>query len=172
MKRIISVFILLILLSSCSVQENMSPHIFVGRLQKVDDSIVIDIDNMFSENGKYVCYGKYAQTADVVFQMTVNEQGSIKKISLACNQKDKADLFIECVKSVIDIYSDDGSETVKNSLFVKKKISDECIYYDTQWYSYSAVLSENGLFFSAESKKLSPQSEVEFSLKPNDIVEY
>ncbi len=172
MKRIISVIVMLLMLSSCSQQINLNPYIFFERLEKADKNLVAETENIFSQDGNYVCYAKYCDTVNTAFQLYTDDDGNVKKISLACNQADKADLFIECVKSVISVYSDDETETVINSIFKEKKISNECLYYDTQWYSYSAILSEKGLFFSSESKKLSPQTEVELSLKPNDIVEY
>ncbi len=175
MKKLICfVFTLsLFALSACSVQETVSPLIFINRVQKHDKNILFDVSNTFIENERHVFYTTYSGNSEIVFEISVNEQGDAEKINLACNQTDKIDSFVSCVQSVAETYApDDDAKTVVSELFLSRELSDRCLYYDTQWHEYSAVLSEKGLFFSVESKKLVPRSDVEFSLKQNDIVTY
>lgn len=173
MKRIVALLLVFLTLTACSVQEKMSPMIFIERIGQTDKKLIIDTENLFFENKNLVCYAVYAQKTKLVFEISTDEHGNSDKISLACIQTDKAPDFILCAKSVFSVCSpDDDSDAVFKELFGSKELSDECRYYETQWHSYAAVLSENGLFFSIENKKLVPQSEVEFSLKQNDIVEY
>ena len=173
MKRIAALLPVFVTLTACSVQEKMSPWIFVERMRQTDKNLVIDTENSFFENEKMVCYAVYADKTKLVFEISTDEHGNSDKISLACVQTDKAADFVLCAKSIASVYStEDDSDNVAKELFGTKELSDECRYYETQWRSYAAVLSENGLYFSVESKKLVPQTEVEFSLKQNDIVEY
>lgn len=170
MKRTVISFILILGLTACSVQENMSPELFFERLQKYDNSI--SIENSFYEDKSYVCFALY-HNADIVFDILSDDSNNAKKINLACSDTDKINEFIDCTESVIKIYApDDNPQEVVENLFDNKTANNEFIYYNTQWHTYSAVLSDNGLYFSVSSKKLMPESEVEFSLKQNDIVEY
>lgn len=173
MKRIIAIFFALFLLASCSLQEAVSPEIFTQRLCKADENIVPDDRLCFYSENVYTFYFSYADCLKSVAEIHIDEQGNAKKINLACSRTDKIDLFIQCVKSFISVYSPtENSEEIITALFEKKTLDSKFSFYETQWYIYSVVLSENGLYFSTESKKLSPQSEVELSLKSNDIVEY
>lgn len=173
MKRLVFLVVALLLLTACSVQETVSPQIYMDRIQKNDKNISFNSSDAFLENINYVCFVRYAQNADIMFEIAMNEQGSAKKINLACTQTDKIDLFVQCAQSAAETYApDDDAQRVISELFKSREISDKCLYYDTQWHAYSAVLSENGLYFSVESKKLVPQSDVEMSLKQNDIVTY
>lgn len=170
MKRTVFSVLLLLCLTACSVQENMSPELFFDRLQKFDSNI--SINNSFYDNENFICYMLY-HNADIIFEIqTDNEKNSIK-INLACTDTDKINEFTDCAESVIKIYApDDDINTVSKNLFDNKNINNNFTYYDTQWHSYSASLSDNGLYFSVSSKKLMPESEVGLTLKQNDIVEY
>ncbi len=173
MKKIFCLISVLLILGSCSVQEKVSPMIFMKRIIKTDNNLNADIDSSFVEDNNYICFAKYAEKTDVVFEIKTDEGGNVKKISLACTQADKTDDFIDCVSSVIKTYApDDDIQSVLSSILLTKNTSDNFSYHETQWYLYSSAVTENGLYFSVENKKLIPQSEVEFSLKQNDIVEY
>lgn len=171
MKRAVCIFFSLLFLTACSVQEKVNPQIFIERIQKNNKNIAVE--NSFYEDAAFVCFAVYNGNTDIVFEIETDEQKNAKKISLACSQTDKADDFISCAECIIKTYApDDDSGQVIKELFSQKEINGKFNYYETQWYSYSSVLSENGLYFSAEIKKLVPQTEVEFSLKQNDIVTY
>ncbi len=173
MRKICFVFAVLFFISSCSAQEKVSPEIFVERLCAADENAKPDAELFFIDGEVYTYYISYAQTLNLVVEMNTDTQGNVKKINLACSETDKADMFIQCVKSVICVYSpDEDADKILNEIFPAENRDSTFLYCETQWYMYSAVVSENGLFFSTENKKVSPQSEVEFSLKPNDIVEY
>lgn len=175
MKKIIIVInaVLIVFLAACSVQEKVSPDIFVERLSAANDSFVFETESCFIDGNKAVFFAKYNNEIDTVFEITEDEQGNAEKISLACTQADKAELFISCVKNVIETYSpDDNSDEILTALFEKIINDGKNKYYETQWHSYSAVFSKEGLFFSVKNKKLIKESSVEFSLKENDIIEY
>ncbi len=173
MRKIPIVFILIFMLSSCSLQEKVSPEIFIQRLCAEDENIMVDDSLCFNKNNVFTAYFSYADSADFVLETDVDGLGNAKKINLACAQTDKVVLFKKCVESVISVYSpDENTDEIIDSLFPEKESYGKFTYYETRWYVYSAVLSEKGLYFSSENKKLSPQNEEALSLKPNDIIEY
>lgn len=175
MKKILVMInlVLIAFLTACSVQEKVSPDIFIERLSERNENFVFDTENCFVEDKKYVFFAKYDIVIDTVFEITTDEQENAEKISLACVQTDKAESFISCTKKVIETYSpDDNADEIITALFDNTKLDEKNRYFETQWHSYSAALSKNGLFFSVKNKKLIEESSVEFSLKENDIVEY
>ena len=173
MKKIAFIIALAMFLSSCTVQEKMSPWIFIERVNKNDNNIIFDVNDSFYSNESFVCYASYNGKKGFCVEIPVDENGNSEKISLACADSDKTDEFVLFSKCIINTYSpDDSVDDVLNHLFENIEINNEFIHYETQWYDYSATFSEHGLYFSVESRKISPRSEVEFSLKPNDIVEY
>lgn len=173
MKRIFAVFVALFMLVSCSLQEKVNSEILTERLCETDKNILPDPELCFRQGDRSTFYFTYAESLFFVAELYSDGQGNVKKINLACDNTDKIDLFVQCVKSFEDVYvPDENSDEINAALFKEKKFSGKFSFYETQWYLYSAVLSENGLYFSIENKKLSPQTEVELSLKPNDIVEY
>lgn len=170
MKKLIFVLILPIILCSCSVQETVNPRILIERIVKNDENV--KFENQFYEDDTYVSFAKYSGI-DVVFKFETDENENVKKINLACLNTGKVNGFINLIYTVINAYTpEDDTAQIINELFSERKLNGEFLYYETQWHSYSAVLSEKGLYFSVSCKKLIPESEVEFSLKPNDIVEY
>lgn len=169
-KTAILMIIICLLFNSCSVQENVNPQILIERIIKSDENVVVH--NSFYDEESFVCYVKH-KNSDFIFKFETDENENVKKINLACLDTDKVNDFIDFVQTVIGVYSpDDNRAEISENLFDERKMNDECLYYESQWHSYSAVLSEKGLYFSVSSKKLMPESEIEFSLKPNDIVEY
>lgn len=170
MKRTIISILLILSLTACSTQEKMSPELFFKRFEKYDSNI--SINNSFYDKESYICYSLY-HNAEIIFEISTDSDNNSTKINLACTDTDKVNEFIDCAESIIIIYApDDNPLNIIENLFISQKINNEFRYYDTQWYTYSSILSDNGLFFSVSGKKLTSQSEVEFSLKQNDIVEY
>ena len=147
----------------------MSPDIFFGRLSKQIDIFDFEHSENFLENSEYVCFVKDDAGTEHVFELALNDAGDINKISLACNKTDKAENFISHIKNVIIIYaSDENANEIIDSLTENGKISAGLNYYETQWHLWCAYSDNNGLYFSVTNKKLTAQSEVEFSLKPNE----
>lgn len=172
MKRVIIAFVTLIFLSSCSAQEKVSPDIFIERFSAADENVTFNGNPEFCDDGKYTYYFTYAGLP-LVAEIHIDGQENAKKINLACSEAGKAELFRQCAESVICVYSpEEKADEIIDLLFRGKDRDGTFLYHETHWYTYSVVLSENGLFFSMENRKLSPRSEVELSLKPNDIVEY
>ena len=173
MKKIVSLLLLITFLSSCSVQEKVNINLLTERLCQYDESFIINESLSFSQENYNTVFFSYGGEKDFVMETHADGQGNTKKINLACNSTDKIDLFSQCVKSIISVYApDEDSGKITDELLKNKETGNGVIYYETKWYSYSARLSEGSIYFSVENRKLSPRSEVEFSLKQNDITEY
>ncbi len=159
----------LLFFNSCSVQENMSPGIFFDRLIEKTDEFDFENSEQFLENSDYICFVNDSIGTEHVFELSLTDNGDINKISLACNKTDKAENFINHIINIIGVYAPkENINEIIGSLTENGKIPLGLTYYETQWHSWSTYSDKNGLFFSVTNKKLTVQSEVEFSLKPND----
>ncbi len=168
-KIILLSFVVLLLFSSCSVQEKMSPEIFFKRLSKQTDMFDFENSEQFLEKTDYICFVKDYTGTEHVFELSVTDSGDINKISLACNVTDKAENFISVIEQIIIVYSpEESTDEIINSLTENGKISNKMTYHETQWHSWCIYADENGQYFSVTNKKLTEQSEIELSLKPND----
>ena len=155
-------FIFIIVLSSCSLQEKMSPDIFIERLINNSEITII---NEFCENEKYVCYFSDKSNSNFIIRIDSDNSRNTKKICLVCTETIKTENFKSMTETVIKIYApNENTDEIISSLF-----SEEWNYFDSQWYRYSSAISENGLYFSIESAKLSTETDAEMTLKPNDI---
>ena len=166
--KLLFIMIFLLMLSSCSVQENMSSLIFIQRLEKQNKAVVIDTEDMYIKNDEYIVFAGDENEKPFVLSITVDDADNVKKICLACNNTNKAEDFKIFAENIIKAYSpyDDPTE-VLSMLF-----SEEWSYYDTQWYSYASSTMEDSMFFSVKSKKLSTESDARLTLKQNDITTY
>lgn len=162
-----------ILFSSCSVQENMSPAIFLNRLSKQTDVFDFENSEQFIDDNKYICFVNDNTGKEHVFELSLTETGDINKISLACIKTDKAENFISYIRQIIFVYAPEENENeIINSITENGKITDKIKYYETQWHSWCSYADKNGFYFSVTNKKLVEQTTVEFSLKPNDKIDF
>lgn len=170
MKKIIILLFIMIILSSCSVQEKMNSEMFIERLSKKDIQIEIKTSEIIYEDGKSYYYFISENNAKFLIVMYNDENKNINKISLTCNDINAEKDFMLYAKYIIDTFSfDDSSESVVKEIFKDAKINSGFSYYETQWYYYTSALSDNSMFFSIENKKLSQRKNTELTLKPNDI---
>lgn len=164
MKKIyvtLSIF-LIVILSSCSMQEKMNPEIFIERLIRNSE---ITIKNEFFENEKYVCYFSDKSNCNFIIRIDSDSGRNAKKICLACTETSKTENFKSMTETVIKTFApNEKIDEILSSLF-----SEEWNYYNSQWYRYSSAVSEKGLYFSIESVKLSTQTDAEMTLKPNNF---
>lgn len=173
MKRIIALLFSVVFLASCSAQEKVNINLLTERISEYDELFGIDESLSFSQDNCYTVFFTYGTDKNFVMETRDDGQGNTEKINLACTCTDKIDLFIQCVESVISVYaSDEDSGKITKELFRNKELNGGIHYYETKWYSYSARLSGDCLYFSVENRKLSPRNEVQLSLKQNDIIEY
>ena len=173
MKRITVILVLFSFLCSCSLQSEVTPRIFVNRLINADDKFVFDEYINFSHKNIHTYYFNYSENLYPVIEIWTDGHGNARKIDLACTQTDMVDLFTECTGKLISVYApEENVDDIINVLYGDKSVTDKFNYYESQWYLYSAIISGNGIYFSVENKKISPQSEIQLSLKANDKVGY
>ena len=171
MKKILPVLLsavsIFLLFCSCTVQEEVSPDLFISRFTETYPDYSVETDGMFYENEKSVLFANDSSGNRFAIEMTTDEQGRVRKISLACVDADKAENMFSFAKHILSVYAPhEDAQSVAKSLNSGKSFS----YYETQWYYYSFSSTEAGLFFSVENKKLSPEKDVGLTLKENDIV--
>lgn len=167
MKKIFYAFfpLVMLVLSSCSVQEKMNPHIFIQRLKDNYAEINIVNDEILFETENYFCFLIDKSNNKYVLQFETDSDGSIKKICLVAKKAVKTDNFNFVMESIIKTYSpSEDSNKIIDSLFI-----DDRNYFNTQWYRYSSLITEGNLFFSVENMKISTNTDAELSLKSNDI---
>lgn len=174
MRKIISIvlFLFVLLLSACSVQENMNPKLFLEKLAVINPELNLECSEQFYENNSYFCFVSDKNRTDFLIEILVNDSENVQKISLVCNQTDKAADFISCVRSIIETYAfGDNTDEILSALYENGEIKQKSIYYDTQWHNYISSASDLSVYFSVSSKKLIPESNAELTLKPNDRVD-
>ena len=143
----------------------MNPLIFIEKFSEISgDSIKIDTP-FYAEN-KCVFFFTDENNNEYVCELLTDKANNIKKICLVNDNVNKAESFINFSEIIINIFSPDD----KSSLILSELFKNKFDYTDSQWYSYSSVISEKGMFFSTESKKLLTESDAELTLKQNDII--
>lgn len=167
MKRIIILEILILLvLSACTVQEKVSPELYISRLTENADGFSVLSENIFYENKECYCFIKGDDGSGYALQIEADTGKNIKKICLAGMKTDKTDDFKMIAETLVKTYApDEAIEDIKAALF-----KNELDYYNSQWYRYSSAVTENGIFFSVENMKISTDSDAELTLKQNDLV--
>ncbi len=173
MKKFVFLLIILITLSGCSVQKTMNAKIFMDRLSEVNDFLIIENPEILTDESASFCFVTSKNGTDFLFEFLENDNGNIKKISFSCIKTEKAEDFVLYVRDIISVYSpNENTDEIIMNLTENGKIKQGINYFENQWYLYCANADENGLFFSVTNKELFPQSSVEFSLKPNDRIEF
>ena len=155
------------------MQKTMNPRIFLERLSVRNASLILKNPEIFSDDSSVFCFINDIKGTELLFEFSVDEAGNIKKIGFSCGETEKAEDFIEYIRDVVSVYSpDENSDKIIMSLTENGKLKNGMNYFENQWYLCCSNADKNGLFFSVANKELMPLSEVEFSLKPNDRVDF
>lgn len=166
-KTLLLVAALLLLLTSCSVQSEVNPDLFIGRFAQAYPEFTVDTEQTFYENGKCVVFINNSAGRRFAVEMTVDEADRVQKISLACTEADKADEFRYLAECVSELYApQEDFKEAANAVFEGKNYA----YRETQWYYYCFSKTETGLFFSIENKRLAPAKEERLTLKENETL--
>lgn len=167
MKKLFMIVVLTVLfLSSCTLQQEVNPDLFMSRLSESYPEISVESENAFYEESKCVVFVN-SSGMRYATEMTTDNNERVQKISIACAKTDNADKFISFAEKITAVYApDEDFGSVSEMLFGGERYS----YHETQWYYYAFSQNETGFFFSIENKKLAPQKEIELTLKENDIV--
>lgn len=170
MKKTVILVIILMLLSSCSVQEKMNAEMFFERFKKSGPELDFQNSEYFYTDDKCQLFIKNTNGTEFLIELFNDKKNNINKITITCSDtKAQAD-FLFCAKHIVKTFSfDDSAESVLNEICKDGKINKEFSYHETQWYYYALASNNNILFFSVENKKLSPDKNTDLTLKPNDI---
>ncbi len=161
MKKIFIVFLAVIFLASCSVQERMSADLFIERLTKNCEDIFIKKIMYHNETVK-ICIND-SKSKEYFIELDCDTYGNIYGISLIGD--DEFGDFVILTKHIMKTYSPDISiESVTDKLFI-----DNFNFVETQWYYISSAKKDEILFFSIENKKLTASKTTDLTLKNNDI---
>lgn len=165
MKKLSIVIVLILLLSSCSVQEKMNSVIFYDRFR---NTLVAEIttDEILFDNNRDIAFFTDKNGTDYALEFSLDEQGNIKKICLACTDTSKTDMMKYYFEKVINVYApSENTDEIIQSLF-----SNNWNYHSSQWYNYTFVKSDECFFASVENKKISTQSDAELTLRVSEII--
>lgn len=166
-KIIISVMLLniIFIFCACTVQEKMNPMIFIRHFTDSSGE-EFSIEESFDDNGRYIIFFSDKNSEKYVCELETDTFGNIKKICLAGNNTSKAERFEYLFKKVLDVYApNENPDEIIPDLFKNK-----WNYVSTQWYDYSYIVSDEGMFASIENKKLATESDARLTLKQSDII--
>ena len=162
-RMIFFAFLPIIVFSSCTRQENMNTDIFLKRLFETEEFSAVK-EEKFNINGNDYVYFNHSGT-NFVCEIKSDESENIKKICLAGNETDKAEIMKNYCRMIINVYApQENAEEILSNLF-----NGTWDYHDTVWFRYSSVKSDYGLFFSIENRRYSTETDAELTLKQNDI---
>lgn len=163
-KLILLFFVLTVILCSCTVQEKMNPIIFTERFSELMNDEII-IEESFSDNGRYIIFFSNISGEKYVCELSTDNSDNIKKICLASNNTSKAESFEYFFEKILKVYAPNENVTEIIPNLFKNKWN----YHSSQWYRYTGVVSDEGLFASIENIKLSTESDAQLTLKQSDI---
>ena len=168
--RIISaiILILVLVLSSCSVQERISPEIFKSRTEKNYPEFVFENEGYYLNDYFYI-FAVY-NGSDIVFKIAVDENNTANKISISFEMNDNIKEISDIIKPVIEIFSPNED---------CKKIADELINKEGEFrysygkeYSYSLAVNGKNIYFDVFNNRLSDYTVPELTLKQHDTGAY
>ncbi len=165
LKILVTALTVMIALSACTVQEKMNPIIFTERFSAVMND-EITIEESFSDNGRFIVFFSSKNGDRYVCELLTDNSDNIKKVCLASNNANKAESFDYIFRKILNVYApNENTEEIIPNLFKNK-----WNFYTSQWYRYSCIKSDENIFASIESVKLSTQSDAELTLKQSDII--
>ena len=163
MKKIVALILVIITLSSCTVQENMSPAAFIERLEEADDSVAADTENAFFAQGEYICRLSYGVADGFLLKISADSHSYTSKICLVYSGSDGQEDFVGCCKSITEIYApSEDVDTVASELFGKK---EGFAFYESERYLYAYYDNEENIYFCIENRMLSEKTEAELTLR-------
>lgn len=162
--KIIFVLFILVMLSSCSVQEKASPEIVVKRLKAGYSEFVFENDGFYSDGNYYIFFNFKNTTA--LIKMETDKNNSVARISVSFESDDNNDVVFDLIEPLITVYSlkEDCTEIIK-SLSCEK---DGFSYAYGHDHIYSLVRNGKNIYFEIINNRLSEYSAPQLTLKQND----
>ncbi len=171
MKKIIPVLIAIVLvLTSCSKQEGVTPEIFIERACASMKCAELDTDNAFRDENGYHCFGNLSDE-EILLTCRTDENNIVYEACVTSIKQGLSDELRSVCVELIGIFSDEefAENTVETLITKANEIPS---YVETQWFTYCMMNSGNGFYFSVHDKKLKQESIPELTLKENDLAGY
>ena len=163
--RLFSILFLLIILSSCSVQEKVSPEILKTRIEKQYPEFIFNNNGIYKENSFYTF--AVFEEKKIIFKMNFDENYSVNKIALLFDNNNE---YENIIKPVIKTFSpNEDCEKIISELEQKK---EGFFYSYGKEYSYSLGVNEKNVYFEVFNNRLSDYKVPELTLKQNDRITY
>ncbi len=151
--------------SSCALQKEMTPEIFIERLCAADKRLTVDFENRYYINDRCYCFVKDEGMTEYILVMHTCENGSIKTVSVTSTETDKCEAFISFAEKITDVYSPaDDSNTVLKNVFLNGEMPKENVVYNTRWHEYSALSNDYAMYFSIDDLSLGERTVPELTL--------
>ena len=164
----LAIFLLLILLlPSCTVQERVSPLIFIDRLNEISDDFNFISENSYYDDNVFISFLDFKDLKSIAIKMQLSDDNSIIKISLITINNSRA---FELIKLLIETYS---PEEDSNVIFNELTGIEKGFYYSFgNEYTYSVFKSDKDIYFEVFINSQSDYSVPDLTLKPNDKIEF
>ena len=161
------IFAVMLLFSACTVQEAVSPDLFISRFADEFPDYQLETDGAFYEGDTCVLFANDVSGNRFAVEMTADSQGRLKKISLACADADKAEDLFSFARDIISVYAPgENADSILQSLDDGNYFS----YHETLWYSYAFSKTGSGLFLGIGNKHYASVSEPRLTLRENESV--
>ncbi len=168
--KILTACLLSLTFCSCSVQEKMNSEIFIERFSGSCAELDFQNSEIVYEESDCKMFIKNKAGIEFLIELKTDDRNNVNKINLVTTEIKAESSFVSIAGKITETYTpDDSSQTILNELFANGKIKNEFVFFETQWYYYSAAKTENAIYFSVENKKLSSEKNTDLTLKPNDI---
>ena len=118
------ILIMLLLLSSCTIQKDVNIDLFIERFCNKYPQYIVEYDKISNEKDRCILFISNDSGITFTVELTSGLQEKVKKISITCIETDKTKLLRDFAKDIIFIYDyDEDADSVISNLFI-------CIYKD------------------------------------------
>lgn len=162
--------LLLLLFSACSVQQEITPELFIRKLNKSLKEPLFDAENGFCYDNTFYCFSS-GTGPEYVISMLSDESLRVYHIGLTSPHTEKKEDFLSLVRSIISEYApDEDCEAVISALTCGENGIPS--YHDSTHYSYSFISTDKGLSWSVSNNIIKEKEIPELTIKENDLKEY
>lgn len=159
--------LLILLLPSCTVQERVSPLIFIDRLNEISADLNFISENSYYDDNVFISFLDFKDLKSIAIKMQLSDDNSIIKISLITINNSRA---FELIKLLIETYSpEEDSNVIFNELTGTEK--GFCYSFGNE-YTYSVFKSDKEIYFEVFINSQSDYSVPDLTLKSNDKIKF
>lgn len=152
------------------MQEGVNTVVFSERFSSSLKDFESYSDNAFFDDDGYHCL-YVSNVENFMLNLYRNESEIIYEASIVSENKEISGRMKAVLIKLIEAFTDDEpAENILETFLLSEK--GKPAYLDTQFFSYSLFISENGYYFSVYDKLLQDYSEPILTLKENDLAGY